>query len=83
MEKNSKRDTIKAATVLKTAELTGFSARYVRYVLEGKRINEGVATVYMELMEGENKLMEAVKQLVPFSGPRNVELEVGYRNYDY
>lgn len=81
MEKNIKRDAIGAATVIRTAEITGVSERYVRYVLDGKRNNEEVLTVYMELMDGQNKLMQAVKQLVPFYGHRDQELEVNYRNY--
>lgn len=82
MEKNIKRDAIGAATVIKTAEITGVSERYVRYVLDGKRKNEAVFTVYMELVDGQNKLVQAVKQLVPFEGHRDRELEVNYRNYE-
>ena len=66
MEKPKKRDTVKAARIKKTAELTGVSDRSVRRVINGDQDNPTVMQVYLELEEGENALLTAVKQLVPF-----------------
>jgi hypothetical protein len=72
------RDVLRAALVGITAELTDRSPRFVNYVLSGTRKNEAVLTVYMELSEGSNLLMQAVKSLLPFEGPQDVELKMGY-----
>lgn len=66
MENNRNRDTINAARVIKTAECVGVSERYVNYVINGERNNDMVLSVFMEIQEGENKLLEEVKKLVPF-----------------
>ena len=67
MGKNRKRDIIRAARITKTADLVGVSKRAVQLVLNGDRNNETVMTVFMELQEGENKLLQEVKKLVPFN----------------
>lgn len=61
-----KRDITRAALIHETAEKTGYSKRYVRYVLESQRENETVTAVYMTLLEGHNTLLQAVNELVPF-----------------
>jgi ATP-dependent phosphoenolpyruvate carboxykinase len=75
MEKTTGRDTVKAALVLKTSEITGLSPRSVNRVLDGNQNNESVLSVHMELQEGfqevvekvqTNFLLEAVNKLVPF-----------------
>jgi predicted transcriptional regulator len=75
-EKTNARNTVKAALVEKTAEITGLSSRSVNRVLNGKQNNETVLSVHMELKEGfddlvekveTNLLLEAVKELVPFT----------------
>lgn len=63
-----KRDTFRAALIQQTAEKTGFSKRYVRYVLENDRRNENVMSVYMTLLEGTNHLIREVERIVPFEG---------------
>jgi hypothetical protein len=63
-----RRDAQKAALVQKTAKLTGKSERYVRAVMDGSRNNDEVELVYLELQNGDGKLLEAVKALVPFTG---------------
>lgn len=65
MRKTKGRDTIRAARVQKTSEVTGLSPRQVRRVTQGDQQNEKVMEVYMKIEEGENLLLEAVKQLVP------------------
>jgi hypothetical protein len=65
--KRKRRDIIKAARVLKTSKVTGVSQRQVQRVIEGSRMNENVLSVFMKLEEGENLLLEAVKQAVPFN----------------
>ena len=62
----SKRDIKKAATILDTAELAGVSPRQVRRVLRGEQENQNVFTVFMELTEGKNMLLQEVKKLIPF-----------------
>lgn len=66
MQKSNKRNTEQAAIVQKTAKLMGVSKRYVRMVLNGERNNEGVMTCYMEILERDNALLNAVKELIPF-----------------
>ena len=67
MIKQNKRDVERAATIKKTAELVGVSKRYVRMVMDGDRESETVTTVFMELTEGKNALLEEVKKLIPFN----------------
>ena len=67
MRKTRGRDTIKAARVIKTADVTGVSKRQVRRVIEGDQKNDKILEVYMEIEEGENLLLEAVKKAVPFN----------------
>lgn len=66
MQKSNKRNTEQAAIIQKTAKLMGVSKRYVRMVLNGERNNEGVMTCYMEILERDNALLNAVKELIPF-----------------
>lgn len=51
----------------KAAEITGFKEDYVRKVRNGDRNNETILTVVLELIEGNNKLVEKVKKLVPIN----------------
>jgi len=66
MIESHKRDATRAALIHQTAEILGCSERYVRYVLEEQRECETVRSVYMTLLEGQNTLIQQVKQLVPF-----------------
>lgn len=70
MEKTRKRDTERAARIIKTARIAGVSEKSVRRVLNGEQENEYVLDVYMALAEEdekiENELIEAVKELIPF-----------------
>lgn len=79
MQNNKQRDAFKATLIHKTADITHVSTRQVRRVINGTSKNEAVMTVYMELLEGSNKLVDAVKMLVPFRGLQDVELEMGWR----
>ena len=67
MDKKGNRDAIRAARVKRTAEITGVSERHVNRVMIGDQENDKVVLVFMELKEGENKLVEAAKKLVPFN----------------
>lgn len=51
----------------KAAEVTGFSEDYVRKVRSGERNNDTVMIAVMELIEGNKKLVEEVKKVVPFN----------------
>ena len=65
LTKTSKRDIKRAAIVQETAATLGVSPRYVRMVLAGDRDSEKILAVYMELTEGHNALLDAVKNLLP------------------
>ena len=62
-----KRNASVAAKVKKIANMSGVSPRYVYMVISGERTNEDVFRAYMMLAEGENTLLAAVKELVPFN----------------
>lgn len=67
MGKTRERDAIRAARIKRTAEITGVSEKQVRRVLSGEQENNDVIMTYRTLAEGENTLMKAVKELVPFN----------------
>lgn len=60
------RDARRAATVKETAELIGVTPRAIQMILNGEIKNEKALSVFMEIDEGHNKLLKAVKELVPF-----------------
>lgn len=62
MSNTKKRDSI----TQKVALLTGYHYDTVRRVRNGEYSNELIERVLMEIVEGENKLLEAVKLAVPF-----------------
>ncbi|MNT76275.1 hypothetical protein D3C72_2152630 [compost metagenome] len=70
MTNEYKRDTERAAIVAQVARITGYKKDYVRRVINGKRHNEQVIALYMEILESknvtENNLIKAVQQLLPF-----------------
>jgi DNA-binding LacI/PurR family transcriptional regulator len=65
--KPSKRDIRRAANIADTAEIVGVSTRTVQRVLNAEQKNENVLSVFMVLSEEHNKLLKAVKELVPFN----------------
>lgn len=67
MKTKAKKDTKKAANIIDTAEVLGLSQSTVQKVLRGDRENPNVINVFMILDEGKNKLLKAVKELVPFN----------------
>lgn len=62
-----KTDTIKAARIIKTADVTKHSTRQVQRVLKGEQKNDTILEVFMQIEEGENALLEEVKRTVPFN----------------
>lgn len=70
MEKQTKRDCEVAARVKKVMRITGAKKSTVYAVISGDRNNEHILGTYMTLLENdlkiENKLIDAVKQAVPF-----------------
>lgn len=54
-----------AASII--AEKWGVSTRYVRMIRDGERVHEQILTDYLELIEQDNKLIDAVKKSVPFN----------------
>lgn len=65
MTYGKERDPEKATRVKRTADLAGVSESTVYKVISGDRVNEEVLSIYMQLEEGENLLVEAVKKAVP------------------
>lgn len=66
----NRRDAIRAARVKRTADIVGCSTDLVYAVLATERNNELVEDVYFQVqeadMETDNKLKEAVRNLVKF-----------------
>ena len=77
-----RRNAHNASLIHRTAEITGKGEDYVRKVVAGDRNSKEVELVYGELREGNNKLIEAVKTLVPFTGYQDIELQVGYKKFN-
>lgn len=71
MEKTNSRDAIRAARVKRTADIVGVSTDLVYKVLNADRENELVENVFFAIVdadnETDNKLLTAVKNLVPFN----------------
>ncbi len=69
-ENGSGRDAIRAARVKRTAQICGVSTDLVYKVLSTDRENETVEEVFHAIVEADNdidnKLIYAVKQLIPF-----------------
>jgi len=66
MEKTTTRDIERAALINKTADMAGVTTRSVRRVLDGDQKNDKVLDAFMMLEEGENLLVQAVKELIGF-----------------
>ena len=66
MQKKGRKDTKKAAIVMKVADLAGVSTDYVYKVLRGDRDNEKIMTAYFEIEHGENLLVQEVRRVVGF-----------------
>lgn len=65
MEKNNRQVIKRRDTATLVAAIHGVSVRYVRYVINGERQNEKIMETYMEILEQDNKLLEAVRKAVP------------------
>lgn len=66
MEKTIAEPIIRRDVVALVAEVHGVSPRYVRMVRDGERTNEEILATYMEIVEQDNLLLQAVKKAVPF-----------------
>lgn len=64
-EKTTAYDPMKPFLVQKVADMHGVSKAYVYMILNCERENEEIFSSYMELLEGTNNLLEAVKKAVP------------------
>lgn len=47
------------------AEVHGVSPRYVRMVMNAERENEAIIETYMQIVEQDNALLQAVREAVP------------------
>lgn len=65
LEKISDYDPLKPFLVERVAGMKGVTKAYVYMVLRGERDNDDIFSCYMELQEGTEKLLEAVKTAVP------------------
>jgi hypothetical protein len=78
MTKTKNRDTIRASLIKKTAELTGFTERYVRNILNDghKKENEAsdlIHQTFKKIAEGENRLLKKVKQFVMLNNHKKIK----------
>jgi response regulator of citrate/malate metabolism len=62
-----KTDPLRPAKIKITSDITRATDRQVRRVIRGDQMNEKIIDVYMQLDEGINLLIEAVKKSVPFN----------------
>ena len=73
LRKTIQRDPVRAARVKTVAELLGVSKRQVYRVIDGEQKNDLILETYMQINEGENLLLTAVKQSLEMQGfgPKN------------
>jgi hypothetical protein len=55
------------------AEIHGVTADHVRKVVRGDRENEQILATYMQIVENDNMLLRAAKDVVPFKSNLNPE----------
>ena len=55
------------------AEIHGVTADHVRKVVRGDRENEQILATYMHIIENDNMLLRAAKEVVPFKSNLNPE----------
>ena len=67
MNKTTDRDSQRSFIVKKTAEMHRVSTSYVYKIINGDREKEAIFETYMDLVEGTNTLVEAVKNLIPLN----------------
>jgi len=65
MEKTRSIGKIRRDVATLVAFKHGVSDNYVRKVIRGDRENETIMASYMEIVEQDNLLLEAVKKVVP------------------
>jgi hypothetical protein len=51
------------------ADIHGVTADHVRKVIRGDRENDQILSTYMHIIENDNLLLQATKNLVPFNPP--------------
>ena len=65
MEKTKEINIKRRDVAALVADIHKVSARYVRYVIDGDRENEAIMATYMEIVEQDNLLLNAVRKAVP------------------
>jgi hypothetical protein len=65
MQKTSSTSIKRRDVATLVARIHGVSDNYVRKVLRGERENEAIFSTYMEIIEQDNLLIEAVRKAVP------------------
>ena len=65
MEKTNVKSVKRRDVAALVADIHKVSARYVLYVISGDRENEAVMATYMEIVEQDNLLLNAVRKAVP------------------
>lgn len=56
------------------AEIHGVTADHVRKVVRGDRENDQILATYMQIVENDNMLLRAAKDIVPFKTNLNPEV---------
>lgn len=52
---------------IRVAEIHGVTADYVRKVMRGDRENESILATSMKIIENDNLLLQAIKNILPFN----------------
>jgi hypothetical protein len=65
MEKTTQSSIKRRDVTTIVAKIHGVSDRYVRYVINGERENDAIFSTYMEIIEQDNLLIQAVQKAVP------------------
>lgn len=66
MDKTLKKAIRRRDVARLVAEIHGVTPRYVRMVINCERDNDAIVETYMEIVEQDNALLDAVRKAVPF-----------------
>lgn len=65
MPKPTKKQVKRRDVARLVAQVHGVTPRYVRMVMNGERENEAIMDTFMEIVEQDNMLLEAIQKAAP------------------
>ncbi|THU36897.1 hypothetical protein FAM09_18210 [Niastella caeni] len=71
MQKNKETVLRRRDVAALVADIHGVTADHVRKVIRGDRDNEEILATYMHIIESDNQLLKAVKNVTPFNSNPN------------